>query len=268
MRKTFLKYKLSAFAGVITLILLVSCGSQVAFAAKAAPSEGRRDTVSLQFQYWKPSASLSVKNGSAGSDIDAISQLGMSNTYVPTMLLKWTGKDGREYRFGYTTIKYDGNATLSSVVNYGGTSYAVSDNVVSNFKLNYFKLDTKIPFRQNGNFAFIYGIKGYNVGATLTSNTTNISQSMGYSILLPAVGFAYQTPLGTKASLYAEVSGISGGRAGYTLDAEIGLRYQLAKNFAASVGLRELDLKYYGDNSSDAVVLWLNGLFFEVSYIF
>lgn len=231
---------------VLGLLFISSCASP------AVEFEGR---------YWYPDLDLEAKieDGGFGTRIDFDDDLDLDDEDFPVGRVKLFTGENSWIRAEYIPISYDGDSMLTRTIFFNGKPFIVGTRVITDFDFEYYRLGWGSQFISLGDGFFKFGTlieaKGYNLDASLISPTTGIAESEDITFGLPTVGVILDINPADKLNFYGEISGITAGSYGYTIDAEAGVKFIPFKNFTLTCGYRYLTFDVEWDDDEADMTL-------------
>jgi len=231
----------------------------------------------LETRLWQPDLTSSVRSVEGAEEIDpdlAIvdlkDDLGVKDDdFLDYRLTVFTGPRSR-IRFGYTSIDYAGDATVTRTIEFQGTTYELGTRVVSDLTMDYYRLGWTWQFLggRTARFGTILEAKAVEIDAGLLAPEIDppVDERDSISAVFPTVGLALDVNPSRRVSLFAEVSGIDVGDTGNFLDGEVGLRVTPVPFLTLVGGWRMIDMEV--KDNEDFAKLEDSGPFFGATLRF
>jgi len=216
--------------GYMKKILLLIISIMVVFGA-ALPVQAFE--AGVRGYYWFPTISGDVKysDGSLnGTKLDLEDDLNIDDEYYPVGEV-FIGSDDHHLSFSFYRADYDGTATLTEDINFGGETFPAGDRIKSSLEYDVYDLTYQYDLLDLENVlaGFSLGLVGrlrvYDVEVEIQSRTVDQSEKEDYTVPIPLFGLNLH--LGILADvLEARVlaSGI-GYWDGYMVDAQAELSF-------------------------------------------
>ena len=215
----------------------------------------------VELRLWFPKMSgQETRNGQLKFQND----LGYENKEVTTINLNFI--ENSKWLGDYENYHFTGNKTLFGQKNFGGQNFLAGDELHSEQKLTYWKINYLPNYQKNSeqNFSWIMGIKGYKINSSVeSSGAANRKTEQSYSAVLPSFGARYELASNHPSRYYIELSSSIHIGKGYNYDAELGFQHKLSPNTVLGGGYRWLTIK--GEKDNDQINLQLRGPFMQVS---
>jgi len=232
---------------IILFTFIMACFLGVCFAEDAA--------VEFEGRYWITdlNSEARVVESGIGDKFDFKSDLGIKDENLPEGRVCWHIGPKNELRFAYTQAEFEGDQTVSRLIQFEGQTFAIGSRVVSDFKIKYFRFGC---IRQLMNFfgsrlklSSVSEVKLVNADMSLDAPALSIKESKDLWGGLPTGGLAIDFSPVKKITLFAEASGMAAGKLGYFFDAEAGIKIIPVKYCSIIAGYRMISLK--AEQSSD-----------------
>jgi hypothetical protein len=212
---------------------------------------------------------IRVEQGSIGTDIDARSDLGMSDTTFPQGGFAW--RRGRSLlRFEYTPIDYTGDRTVTRTILFRGQPFTVGTRVVSELEVQTLQLSWAYQFINAHDGAFRLGpmveADGFIMRGSLAAPVFGVGQDEKLSAGLPTVGLALDIRPHRGIHIYGEATGMQAGSYGYFIGSDSGVRVYAWKYAIVTAGYRTFNLHI--ENSPDFAHLRVRGPFVGAGFRF
>jgi hypothetical protein len=243
---------------VAVVFLLVSTG-----VAQATPWQ-TEPKFELEGIWWFSNIKANID---VGSDINAKSDLGVTDSQFAEGRLTWNINDNHSIRFGIAHISNDGSKKVQSEFVFNGTTYPVGAKVDTTIDFTYSRLGWTWQFINIANNTFKFGtmldmdwfILDPKINGTVTvdNSKSHLDASRKFNLLLPTIGLAADCNPIKYLNIFADASGIMSGKYGYMADAEIGVKVIPIKWFSIVGSYRYLELK--AKDGSDTAKITYNG---------
>lgn len=238
----------------------------------AEPATGEKYVVEGAFGFWNPDPTLVISSealGIIGSDIDAIRDLGMSQTRFQEFRFVLRPGKKHKFRFDYVPILYEAEVTLNKEIIFNGIRYEVGLPV--NSKLNWKAM------RLGYEYDFLYRDRWF-VGFLVEAKYTDVRVDLATPLReadwaqarapIPALGGVARFYPVSNISVTADVSGFKlpvsvdkeNRYDGNILDWDIYGTVNFTNNLGVQVGYRSMNVYYRVDN--DTGDMKLRGLYF------
>ncbi|MBP2652469.1 MAG: hypothetical protein H6Q73_38 [Firmicutes bacterium] len=196
------------------------------------------------------------------SQLDFRNELGHKNKELNTVIL--TFAENNKWRVGYDSYTFIGDKAIFSSQSFGGQEYLSGDEVHSEKKLTYWKINFLPSYQKTEgmNFSWLVGIKGYKMYSSVAVASDRKAEQ-SYSAVVPSLGAHYEWGGTRSTTYYAELSGLPHSGKGYNYDAELGVHGRISPNAVILSGYRWLTI--YGENNNDQMRLQLRGPFVQVN---
>jgi hypothetical protein len=217
----------------------------------------------LEARYWfsQVNSKLRVESQGLGTDIDARSDLGFSDTDFPIgrVALHW----GRNrLSFDYTPIEFTGDQTVSRTLVFNGRTYSFGTRVLSDLQAKHLQLGYTHFFplwSHRLKLGPLVEAHGFLLRGSLQAPAVNIATQEDLSVGLPTLGPALEISLHPRLDLYGEASGMSVGDYGHFIRSEAGVRLRPVRLLQFSAGYQTFNLRVA--DSPDFAHLHLRGPF-------
>ncbi len=230
---------------------------------------GERYWVEGTIGTWNPNPETirvtSESLGIAGTEIDAITDLGFVKKRFPDFRLVLRPGLKHKFRFSYIPIKYSSEATLRRSIVFNGLEYRVGLPVNS-------EMDWK-AYRAGYEYDFVYrdrGFVGFIVDVKYTDLRVDLNSPIDHEWAhvqapVPAIGGIARVYIVPSFAITGEVTGfklpesIDEDYRGRYVDFDIYGTFNVNRNIGAQVGYRSVDVRYKVDMDSGAFKI--NGLY-------
>ena len=249
-----------SWTGGAALIIVSLAGAVHAQDSSNLPAP-EKYKVRVQYREFRPSLTGDTQKGFEGRDgtlVDVMKDLGLVDERTFDIRGAIQFKPGWKLRGSYTPLDYAGDAEVGAAFTYGGTRYARFEHVVTTMKGAYYSADIEWDFLKgsHGFLGVIAGAKLFDVDAALVNVSINQREVDTITAPLPVIGLATRGYAG-RFSVEGEISGLSTGSLGSTLDAEGSVRLHISDRLAAMGGYRYLSVT--GKDDRDHVKVKMSG---------
>jgi hypothetical protein len=240
------------------------------FALLASGALSAQPSVELEGRYWfsNVNSRIRVESQGVGTDIDAKTDLGFTNTSFPEVhaALRWGYS---RLSFQYTPIEFTGDRTVSRTLVFNGRTYTFGTRVVSDLQVKHLQLGWTYHFQ------FLDGrlklgptveAQGFLISGALNAPAVNVASKEDLSVGLPTVGPSLEITPHRRLDLYGRATGMSAGSYGHFIGSEAGVRVRPFRFVQLSAGYRTFNLQVA--NSPDFAHLHLGGPFIGAGLIF
>jgi len=269
MRQT-IRIALSLAAGLV--IAASTASAQYKQYPVSEPATGEKYVVEGAFGFWNPDPNLTISSealGIIGSEIDAVADLGMTQTRFREFRFVLRPGKKHKFRFDYVPILYEAEVTLNRTIIFNGIRYDVGLPVNS-------KLDWR-AIRLGYEYDFLYHDRWF-VGFVVEAKYTDVRVDLATPLReaeyaearapIPALGGVARFYPVSNISITADVSAFKlpvsvdedDSYDGNILDWDIYGTINLTNNFGAQVGYRSMNVYYRVKN--DTGDMKLGGLYF------
>ena len=244
---------------LLTLVILIFTPC-LAFAQKGP-------TLELEGRYWIPDLKGKVKASETflNTEVDFKRDVGIKDENFPEARLTWYTGPKSKIRLAYTQAGFEGDENLNRTIEFDGQTFTVGTRVETDVKVRYLRLGWAWQFIDIGKGAVKLGTllegKGFWGKVLLKAPDLSIPvrESKTFLFGLPTIGVALDINPHKMVNIFAEVSGLTAGRYGYTYDAEAGIKLIPFKFLSIVGGYRIFDVK--AKDNSDYAKLRLHGPF-------
>lgn len=207
--------------------------------------------VEFEGRYWITdlTAKTKVTENNIGTDVDFKSDLGVKDENFPEGRFIWYTGPKSKLRLAYTQISYNGDKNVERTIEFGGETYIVGTRVITNLDVKYLRLGWVWQFinvaEGKVKFGTLLEAKGFWIDTTLEAPNMvpPIKESEKFAIGLPTIGAALDINPHKIVNIFAEISGLPGGKYGYFFDGEAGIKIIPIKNLSIMGGYRIFDIK-------------------------
>jgi len=220
-------------------------------------------------QYWRPDldASLRVSDGGIPGDLVNLQRnLDVDRDEDVPVECFWFQVGPSRYELGHWAMSAAGYGNPNISFNFGGSAYAVTDEVDSQFDVDVWRL-AYLFSPKLGKFKIGIGgaLQWWDVEAVLENVTQGFTEDFDESYPIPAITARLEVPIGLFVSAFAETDWIDaeiGDIEGSFTDIRAGVRVAAPKGFSAMAGYRIVtaDVEVDGDTADfefDGVVFSL-----------
>jgi len=143
---------------------------------------------------WNPTPSIIIASeglGQLGSSIDFVNTLGIEKTKFRQLKLALRPATKHKFRFEYTPIKYESQASVPVTFVFNGQRFNVGVPVLTDVKWNAYRFGYEWDFlyKSRGFAGVLAEVKYTDVTATLTSTAVGAAQFTEARAPIPALGF-------------------------------------------------------------------------------
>jgi hypothetical protein len=236
------------------------------------PATGEKYVVEAAFGFWNPDPTLTISSealGIIGSEIDAVADLGMTQTRFQEFRFVLRPGKKHKFRFDYVPILYEAEVTLKREVVFNGNRYEVGLPVNS-------KLDWR-AMRLGYEYDFLYKDRWY-VGVLVEAKYTDVRVDLATPLReadfaearapIPAIGGIARVYPVSNISVTFDLSAFKlpvsvdkeNRYDGKILDWDLYGTINVTNNFGGIVGYRSMNVYYRVKN--DTGDMRLGGLYF------
>ena len=249
-----------SWTGGAALIIVSLAGAAHAQDSSNVPAP-EKYKLRLQYREFRPSLTGEAQKGfddRDGSVVDVLDDLGLVDKRTFDIRGAIQFKQGWKLRGSYTPLDYHGDAEVGASFNYGDTRFGRFEHVVSSLKGSYYSADLEWDFLKgsHGFLGAVAGAKLFDVDAALVNVSINAQEVDTITSPIPVIGLATRVYAG-RFSVEGEISGLSTGSLGSTLDAEGSARIHISDRLAAMGGYRYLSVT--GKDNRDHVKVKMSG---------
>ena len=225
--------------------------------------------VELEARLWTPdlAGGARVGNGSAGTAIDLVSDLGFADDETLEGRLIWRPTKRTSLRLSYSTFDFTGNAQLDRTVSFGGTDFQVEALVESTLSLDYGGIGLAWQFLSTadgrtrlGPLVEARGLRGDAGIRTDIQGLVSLSASEELELAFAAAGLVLDVEPSPKVHLQAEWKVAVEADEGDLTDYQASLSYRPLGVLALRVGYRAVEIDF--DDGDETYDLELDGPFF------
>lgn len=159
-------------------------------------------------------------------------------------------------RYSYLPMSWTGTETLTTTIEFGGTSFAASTLVDTELTLDYHRLSYIFDFIDMAGYRLgvIVEAKYIKAFGEVKNAVTGIGEDESVSLPIPALGVIARAGIPFLLNVSAEVTGMTLGSDFTIIDAEAALNFEPVPFFTFSLGYRHLDIHFeYEDKSGGTV---------------
>ena len=230
-------------------------------AQEVAPPENYR--LRLEYDQWAPTLNATLQIGGEGSEVDVKSDLGLEDKKLRPISGALQLSRGVKLRGSYTSLDYRGDRKVSRDFTFEGTSYQVSERVVSSLKGKYYTADLELDIIKttSGFIGLMVGAQVFDVQATLDVPAVGKHEETSQQLPIPVIGAAGRLYFG-RLSVGGEISGLSIGKRGHVYEAAGGAGLHISDRLAIRGGYRSVRL--HGEKEPDLIDFKMEGWTFGV----
>jgi hypothetical protein len=225
--------------------------------------------------FWNPTPDIVISSeglGQIGDKIDFVNDLAIQKSSFRQFKVVLRPGTKHKFRFEYTPINYDAQATLSRSFVFNGIRYTIGLPVTSNlsWKAYRFGYEWDFVYRDRGFAGLLLDLKYTDVQATLSTSFAGIADTefTHARAPIPAVGFIGRGYVVPNISITGEFSvfklpeaGTSGNKySGHYYDLDIYGTVNFNDHVGVDLGYRSLDVGYVV--KLDNGVMTMKGIYF------
>jgi hypothetical protein len=206
--------------------------------------------VEFEGRYWITDLTGEAKvteAGLAGTNINIEDDLGVEDEDFPDVRFTWYTGPNSKLRLAYNQISYDGDKNVEQTIQFSGNTYTMGARVITDLDVKYLRLGWAWQFvstaEEKIKFGTLLEAKGFWVDTSLNAPSISVKESEKFAAGVPTVGVALDINPHRAVNIFSEVSGIPGGKYGYFLDAEAGVKIIPTRNLSIIGGYRIFDVK-------------------------
>jgi hypothetical protein len=230
------------------------------------PAVGEDYHVEASWGLWSPSPEIEVSSeslGIAGTKVNAITDLGLEKKAFQDIRVVLRPSKKFKFRFGYTPIKYEAEATLTRTIVFNGQRYDIGlpVNTAIEWRDWRFGLEYDFIYRDRGYLGFIAEAKYTDLRVDLVSPIA--SEFSSVKVPVPTVGLVGRVYPVKNLGITGEVSGLKlniDDNEGTYINVDVYATLSFTKNFGVQGGYRHLSVDYLVD--LDEGTLRMKGLWF------
>jgi hypothetical protein len=230
------------------------------------PAVGEDYHVEAAWGLWSPSPEIEVASeslGITGTRIDAVTDLGLEKKAFQDIRVVLRPSRKFKFRFGYTPIKYEAEATLTRTIVFNGQRYDVGlpVNTLIEWKDWRFGLEYDFIYRDRGYLGFIAEAKYTDLRVDLTSPLA--AEFSSVKVPVPTIGLAGRVYPVKNLAITGEFTGLKlniDDNEGTYINFDVYGTLNFTNNIGVQGGYRRLSVDYLVD--LDAGALRLDGLWF------
>jgi hypothetical protein len=225
--------------------------------------------------FWFPNTEILVASGGTGAlsgltgtQINAKTDLGLTNKRLPKLQLTLRPVRSQKFRLEYIPIKFEATTTLARNIDFNGQRYRVGipTNTTLDWKAYRFAYEFDFVTKDRGFAGFVIEAKYTDVFVQL--NTPVLKEFASARAPLPAIGGIGRFYVVPNISITGEVTGfklpdsIDNRYGGHYVDVDIYGTVNFSDNFGVKGGFRSLDMGYLVKQDSGSFTL--KGIYFGV----
>lgn len=204
-------------------------------------------SVELEARYWfsQPNSRLRVERNGLGTDIDAKSDLGFTDSQFPggRAAVHWGHS---RLSFEYTPISFSGDRFVSRTIFFNGRTYNFGTRVVSDLEIKHLQLAWAYHLSLLGGRLKLgpsIEAHGFLLKGNLRAPDVNVNEAEELSVGLPTVGPSVEVAPFRMFAIYGVASGMSAGDYGHFIRSEAGVRFRPVRFLQFTAGYRTFNLK-------------------------
>jgi hypothetical protein len=236
---------------------------------------GEKFHIEAGADFWFPNTEIVVASGGTGAlsgltgtQINAKTDLGLTNKRLPKLELMLRPARSQKFRLEYIPIKFEATATLTRNIDFNGQRYRVGipTNTTLDWKAYRFAYEFDFVTKDRGFAGFVIEAKYTDVAVQL--NSPVLSEFASARAPLPALGGIGRFYVVPNISITGEVTGfklpdsIDSRYGGHYVDVDIYGTVNFSDNFGVKGGFRSLDMGYLVKQDSGSFTL--KGIYFGV----
>jgi hypothetical protein len=218
----------------------------------------------VEGRYWFSNLDSEIKYteaGVMGTEINLIDDLGMddSENFQEGRITLEMGN--HKLRYGYTSLSWDGQKTITQGIEFGGKTYTGTTLVDSSLDLKYHRFGYEYDLLDvlDNKIGVIFEIKYFDIDARLKADALGYDESTTAKVPIPTIGATVQVGIPFLFSIGGELTGITLGSRGYLFDGEAVVSYHPLPLITVSGGYRILKMKL--EEGDDKILFDLKGPF-------
>lgn len=227
----------------------------------------------LEARFWllEMDGSIKVAEAGRGTEIKLPDALGIEEDDSFEIRLTWRMSGPLIIRFGYLPMSFSGNATITEDIEFGGFTFPVAFDVVSELDLDYGRLGVGWLMNAGENFRIgpILEIKALRAEAQLEGSVLAIplvSARESQDAAFASLGLGFDANPIESLHIVGEVGYSPGLDYGELVDAELGVKYSPIRALSIFGGYRLIDFDLDADD--DSLDLELSGPYLGASLSF
>jgi hypothetical protein len=239
------------------------------------PATGERFHIEGGVDFWFPNTEILVASGGTGAlsgltgtQINAKTDLGLTNKRLPKFELMLRPVRSQKFRLEYIPINFEATTTLTRNIDFNGQRYRVGipTNTTLEWKAYRFAYEFDFVTKNRGFAGFVIEAKYTDVFVQL--NTPVLKEFASARAPLPALGGIGRFYVVPNISITGEVTGfklpdsIDSRYGGHYVDVDIYGTVNFSDNFGVKGGFRSLDMGYLVKQDSGSFTL--KGIYFGV----
>jgi len=239
------------------------------------PATGERFHIEGGADFWFPNTEILVASGGTGAlsgltgtQINAKTDLGLTNKRLPKLELTLRPVPSQKFRLEYIPINFEATTTLTRNIDFNGQRYRIGlpTNTTLDWKAYRFAYEFDFVTKNRGFAGFVIEAKYTDVAVQLTSPV--LSEFASARAPLPALGGIGRFYVVPNISITGEVTGfklpdsIDSRYGGHYVDVDIYGTVNFSNNFGVKGGFRSLDMGYLVKQDSGSFTL--KGIYFGV----
>lgn len=226
--------------------------------------------VELGAFFWDPSPDIVISSeglGQIGDQVNFVTDLGIQKTSFRQFKVVLRPGTKHKFRFEYTPINYDAQATINTSFVFNGIRYPIGLPVTSElrWKAYRFGYEWDFVYRDRGFAGLLLDLKYTDIQATLNANfagfaDTEFTHARAPIPAIGGIGRAYVTPnisiTGEFSMFKLPEAGTSGNKySGHYYDLDIYGTVNFNDHVGAEVGYRSMDVGYVVKQDNGAMTM-------------
>jgi hypothetical protein len=237
--------------------------------ASSNAATGETYHIQIEAGLWNPSPAITASSeslGIIGTNIDFVTDLGITQTRFPDLRLTLRPAKKHKFRIEYIPIQYDAKKTLTRDLVFNGIRYKIGVPATSSldWKAWRFSYEYDFVYQPRWFVGAVVDVKYTDVTATLSGAVDTVSSHATAPI--PAVGAIVRVYVVPNVSITGEATGfklpdsIRKGYSGRYIDVDVYGTVNFTNHVGAVFGYRSLDVQFQAE--SDTGDFTPRGLYF------
>ena len=270
-----MRTRLSATCLCLSAVLCASAPAEAQYGARRASSRATGETyhVEIAGTIWNPTPDIVISSeglGQLGDAVDFVNTLGIEQTRFKQLKIVLRPATKHKFRFEYTPITYDAQATVPLTFVFNGQRFDVGVPVTTNveWKAYRFGYEWDFLYLDRGFAGVLLDVKYTDITATLTASSVGTAQFTHARAPIPAIGFIGRGYVVPNISITGEFSFFKLPEKALNSDQYSGKYYDFdlygtvnfSDHLGAQLGYRSFDAYY--KVKQDTGTLKLKGIYF------
>jgi hypothetical protein len=253
------RWSLTAGAATLLALFTVPAAAQYGAPRVSDPATGEKYHFEISGVLWKPTPEAVISSedlGIIGSDIDFVTDLGITEETFGEMRLVLRPARKHKFRVDYLPVKYNSEKILERRLVFNGIAYRVGLPVQAELKWDTWNLlyEYDFVYRDRGFAGVIVGARYTNVEATLASPIdTGFTKARGPIPVIGGIGRGYVMPnisITGQVTFFDMPDKVAERFNGDLYDVDIYGTVNFINNVGAQVGWRSVKVDYLVDFDS------------------